>query len=333
MCPSCGCPPAAAAAKLLQKRSRAGDPSHAAAKSSDGRTPTTITVGDFTLVVGKGRKAQRKARQQMQRLQELAAAAEAGSGQGAQQGCPAGVLPASAEPPEPKAMEAEPTALRALGDDELELVLKALAKAGLPGRDEYLAEQQRRKDARLAFKPTWLKVKAVEAKWKKAQAKTAKAEAAAQAARAALEAAKSALAKAEAAVAEASGHLEVARAEEAAARAEVDRPSPAAELPADKPPDHALPAVQSLPAAYKQQPDVAAKLQQAERLLQEVLAGAPREAASTREAFHRDHGSHSRAAGRDAPAGAERRTSSMPARRSRSPARDLRYAGRRPQDS
>ena len=71
----------------------------------------------------------------------------------------------------------------------------------------------------------------------------------------------------------------------------------------------------------------------AERLLQEVLAGAPREAASTREAFHRDHGSHSRAAGKDAPAGAERRTSSMPARRSRSPARDLRYAGRRPQDS
>ena len=103
-------------------------------------------------------------------------------------------------------------------------------------------------------------------------------------------------------------------------------------------------AVQSLPAEYKQQPAVAAKLQQAEQLLQEVLAGAPREAVSVGEPINHSYGSHGRDAGRDAAAaGAERRTSSMPAqrdglweaagRRSRSPARDLRYAGRRPDNS
>ena len=48
------------------------------------------------------------------------------------------------------AAEAELTALQALSDDELELAMKALSKAGLPGRDEYFAEQQRRRDARQA---------------------------------------------------------------------------------------------------------------------------------------------------------------------------------------
>ena len=192
-CPSCGCPPGAAAAKRLHKRSKAVVQPHPTAKSGDGRGPSTITVGDFTLVVGKGKKSQRKVRQQMRRLQELAAAAEAGTVQGTPPGSTA-----APDPSGPVAMEAEPSALLAMGDEELEHVLKALAATGLPGRDEYLAEQQRRKEARLASKPAWVKVRAVEAKWRKAQAKTSKAETASQHAAAAVDAAKTALAKAEA---------------------------------------------------------------------------------------------------------------------------------------
>ena len=61
-------------------------------------------------------------------------------------------------------MDEETSALQALADEELENALKAICKDGLPGRDDYLAEQSRRKQARMDAKPVWLKVKAVETK-------------------------------------------------------------------------------------------------------------------------------------------------------------------------
>ena len=241
-------------------------------------------------------------------------------------------------------MDADVPALQAMSDDELDTAVKALCKAGLPGRDEYLAEQQRRKEARLASKPAWVKVRAVEAKWRRAQAKTAKAETAVQEATAAVEAARTTLAAAESLVIEANSHLATVRAEEAAVKVEVAKSSIAAGTGSAESAEPTLPAVSALPADYKQQPAVAAKLQQAEQLLKEVLAGAPREADSKCDAAHRDLGGNSgAAAASNADAGAQRRTSSMPAqrdglwqaakRRSRSPVRDLRYSGRRPQDS
>ena len=235
-------------------------------------------------------------------------------------------------------------------------MLKALAATGLPGRDEYLAEQQRRKEARLASKPAWVKVRAVEAKWRKAQAKTSKAETASQHAAAAVDAAKTDLAKAEATAAEANMLFAVAKAEEASAKAEVERPGLAAETPEAENVSAVLPGLQLLPQEYRQQPEVAAKLQQMEQLLREVLAGAglsaapgahdpPGTAAAAAAAPRAGdvggaaaaHSSRSRASER----GSER-ASSVPVAsdglwaaanaeplRSRSPIRDGRYAGRR----
>ena len=365
-CSSCGAKPDAATASWLAKcgcrsgysQSTAGNAAKegALARGADGQQPRTITVGDFTLVVGKGKKAQRKARQDMQRLLDLdKSAAKQGivaPGHKASDADPdtantdAGPAgpdgPAAAAAGGPEAMEAELTALQALSDDELELAIKALSKAGLPGRDAYLAEQQRRRDARQASKPAWVKVRAVEAKWKKAQAKTAKAEAALQEAHAAVEASRKAWANAESAAVAASNHLAAARAEEASAKAEVEKPSAAADASAPKGSEPTVPAVQALPADYKQQPAVAAKLQQAEQLLQEVLDGAP-PAAPAKPAANAGCSSGGGAAGRAAGASAGLRTASLPARRdelweaarhrSRSPARDLRYAGRRNQCS
>ena len=266
-CPSCGAPPDAATAKMLQKpgegKTRRPSDYAGAATGADGKKATAITVGDFTLLVGKGKRAQRKVRQRMQRLQELAAAAEATPAR--QAGNDARDTANQGEQSEATAvggagsasMDVEPNLLQTMADDDLELALKAIGKAGLPGREDYLAEQQRRKEARLAAKPTWVKVKAVEAKWKKAQAKTIKAEATVKAATAAVEAAKAALAKAEAAVHEANRQLLEAQSEEAMAKAEVEGHTEPAAAPQAS--TTGLPGIRGLPAEYKQKPEVAAK--------------------------------------------------------------------------
>ena len=351
-CPSCGAAPSAATAKWLASLPAKGCARRGAAntaKGVDGHSPRTVTVGDFTLVVGKGKKAQRKARREMQQLQELAAEAMAAKGSTAASAARHG---SAVHHPseEPEAMQAEPTALQAMADAELELALKALGKAGLPGREDYLAEQQRRKEAKLAAKPAWVKVKAVEAKWRKAQAKTAKAEAASQSAAAAVEIARAAFAKAEAAAVDAGRLLAEAKEEEASAKAEVDWPGPAVEKPSAESAAAWMPGLLHLPGEYTQRPDVAEKLQRMGVLLQEVLAGAsPERAGEAREAPAAapapgaagcpafGHGRRSRELDRG-----ENRAASVPAARdglwaaanagplrSRSPIRDGRYAGRR----
>ena len=351
-CPSCGSPPDAATARMLRKPADGGagrqSRSARAAADADGNKPTTITVGDFTLLVDKGKRAQRKARQQMRKLQDLAAAAKADQAEAATEN----QSPATATEEQSASMQTDCSALQAMGDEELEMALKALCRSGLPGRDDYLAEQTRRREAKLAAKPAWVKARAVEAKWKKAQAKVAKAEAAAQQAKAAVDSAKAAVAKAEASALEANRLLAEAQVEETAARADIDRPGSAAEAPAAANASFALPGLPQLPAGYRQQPEVAAKLQQLESLLQEVLAGAP--AASTANAsaaataVRTDNGTGSLDGcsvngqrGRPRESNEERAASGPAARdnlwaaastipvRSRSPARDLRYAGRR----
>ena len=355
-CPACGAAPSAVTAKWLAGLAggSASKPRTAnQAKNADGRTPKTITVGDFTLVVGTGRKAQQKARREMQQLQQLAADARAAKQSEAAGGKPADDAAAQPAAEEPAAMDAEPGALQEMADEELELVLKALAKSGLPGREEYLAEQRRRKEAKLAAKPAWVKVKAVEAKWRKAQAKTAKAASASQDAAAAVEAAKAALVKAEAAAMEASRLLAEAKEGEACAKAEVERPGVAPEATAAEQAATPLPGFQQLPEGYKQQPEVAEKLRQLGTMWQELLEGARKSTAT--EAGESpgtapgvgiagsgvsSHGRRSREVGRS-----EDRAASLPAsrdrlwaaanteHRSRSPARDLRHVGRRMQDS
>ena len=279
-----------------------------AATGADGKKATAITVGDFTLLVGKGKRAQRKVRQRMQRLQELAAAAEATPAR--QAGNDARDTANQGEQSEATAvggagsasMDVEPNLLQTMADDDLELALKAIGKAGLPGREDYLAEQQRRKEARLAAKPTWVKVKAVEAKWKKAQAKTIKAEATVKAATAAVEAAKAALAKAEAAVHEANRQLLEAQSEEAMAKAEVEGHTEPPAAPQAS--TTGLPGIRDLPAEYKQKPEVAAKLQQLDALLHEVLAGA--KPAKAPETAASDRGNTREAAAAAVPAAAPR---------------------------
>ena len=141
---------------------RSGTSSPKGNEEAVGGRPHTITVGDFTLVFGKSKKAQRQARCEMQKLQHLAASAE--SKLAAPDAADAAPGPGAVNVPDDAPMDDEKSALQTLSDEELENALKAICKYGLPGREDYFEEQSRRKHARIDAKPVWLKVKAVETK-------------------------------------------------------------------------------------------------------------------------------------------------------------------------
>ena len=157
--------------------------------------------------------------------------------------------------------------LDGLADDELELAVKATCRSGMPGREEYLAEQARRREIKLAAKPTWIKIRAAEEKVarksKSREAAQQKLEAAGQA----LVAAQRSMEAAEAELAQRQAELECLQSE----LLELQRVSAAPAAAACTAQQHLPAAVLQLPDEFRSRPDVAIKLAQADAIIRTVL--------------------------------------------------------------
>lgn len=146
-------------------------------KSSGPRVPSTITVGDFILL-GNGKKARKQAKkleavlaerdELRAKIPEPPAAASTDKDSKHDDG--------DQEMDPSSTQEAQDSVLLNMSDEDLEAVLKIAKSDGLPGREAYLTEQARRREAKFAGKATWQRVRAVEEKWKKIKGRVTKAE-------------------------------------------------------------------------------------------------------------------------------------------------------------
>ena len=200
-----------------------------AARSATGNAPQAVTIGDFVCVPNnkRGRRAAKRAANDLARANQEVADLKAklehcenATAAGEQTGCDANG--------KPQADSGNGGGLSTLTDEALDTLAKAFGDTvDLPGRDACMAEQKRRKDAKLASMPVHVRVKQGTEKWKKAEERVSKAEAALRAATAAIDAARK---EAERLMVELTAKAEVAaqhladrRSEAAAARDVVDQ--------------------------------------------------------------------------------------------------------------
>lgn len=136
-------------------------------------------MGDFILM-GQGKKA----RKQAKKLEAVLAERDELRAKAAE---PRVAEDISDEPMEPGACKSEESpksymddkpdsVLCSMSDEDLEAVLKITRHEGCPGREAYLAEQSRRREAKMAGKATWQRVRTVEEKWKRIKNKVSKAQ-------------------------------------------------------------------------------------------------------------------------------------------------------------
>ena len=232
----------ATSAPAMQRRADAGRRSLSQpASGAFGNTPRPVTIGDFVCVPSSKRDrraavrasmALASARQEAEELKAKLGNTGSDAAEGEQPSCAADddVVMGQSRDDDGKCPPAggEGVGLAALSDEKLAIIVKAVEnKPGMPGRADFLAEHQRRKDAKAASAPTHVRVKQGTDKWRRAEERAGKAEAALQAATAAVEQAKKdaertladLTAKAEAAA----KHLEDMRKAAVAAREVVDR--------------------------------------------------------------------------------------------------------------
>ena len=232
----------ATSAPARQRRADAGRRSLSQpASGASGNSPRPVTIGDFICVPSSKRERRAAVRASValakaqKEAEELKAKLGNNGGGAAEAVQPPSDADGDALMEQPRDDDGkrppdggEGVGLAGLSDEKLAIIVKTVEnKPGMPGREAFLAEHQRRKDAKAASTPTHVRVKQGTDKWRRAEEKAGKAEAALQAATEAVEQAKKdaerTLAEVTAKAAAAAKHLESMRKAAAAAREVVDQ--------------------------------------------------------------------------------------------------------------